>query len=354
MSMQELTGIRVPVTDQAGITRASERIDHLLMPRHALGRLLDLGRKVAGITGYDRMDLGRKMVVVMAGDHGVTEEGVSAYPSEVTGQMVRGFAAGVAGINVLCRHSRIDVRVVDMGVKADLSDLVAKGVLVDAKVGPGTRNMRRAAAMTRTEAITCIERGAGIARGLAQEGVRMLGTGDMGIGNTTPSTAIASVATGASVAEIAGRGTGVDDDGLKRKIRVIEESISLNRPSRSDPVGLLAGVGGFEIGGIAGLILGAAESRIPAVIDGVISTAGAMIAWLLEPRIADFIFSAHRSVEKAQSSMLALMGLEPILDLGMRLGEGTGCALAMPIIEAGAKVIRQMATFEEAGVSGEA
>ena len=272
------------------------------------------------------------MVVVMAGDHGVTEEGVSAYPSEVTAQMVRGFAAGVAGINVLCRHSRIDVRVVDMGVKGDLSDLVAKGVLVDAKVGPGTRNMRRAAAMTRTEAISCIERGAGIARGLAQEGVRMLGTGDMGIGNTTPSTAIASVATGAPVAEIAGRGTGVDDDGLKRKIRVIEDSISLNRPSRSDPIGLLAGVGGFEIGGIAGLILGAAESRIPAVIDGVISTAGAMIAWLLEPRIADFIFAAHRSVEKAQSSMLALMGLEPVLDLGMRLGEGTGCALAMPII----------------------
>ncbi len=207
--------------------------------------------------------------------------------------------------------------------------------------------------MSRREALTSIERGAAIARELSAGGVRMLGTGDMGIGNTTPSTAIASVATGTPVAEVVGRGTGVDDEGLARKATVIEDAIRLNRPSRSDPVGLLAGVGGFEIGGIAGVVLGAVESRIPVVIDGVISTAGALIAWLLEPKIADFVFAAHRSVEKAQSAMLALMGLDPILDLGMRLGEGTGCALAMPIIEAGARVIREMATFEEAGVSEE-
>ncbi len=349
--MQELTGIRVAGIDETERKKAAERVERLLMPRRALGRLLELGEKVAGITGYDSMDLGRKMVVVMAGDHGVTEEGVSAYPSEVTGQMVRGFAAGVAGINVLCRHAGIEVRVVDMGVKADLSDLVAKGVLVDAKVGPGTRNMRRTAAMTRKEAVTCIERGAAIAREVARDGVRMLGTGDMGIGNTTPSTAIAAAVSGISPAEIVGRGTGIDDEGLARKAQVIEDSIALNRPSKSDPVGLLAGVGGFEIGGIAGLVLGAAESRIPAVIDGVISTAGAMVAWLLEPKVVDYLFAAHRSVEKAQSAMLDLLGLEPILSLGMRLGEGTGCALAMPIIEAGAKIIRQMATFEEAGVS---
>ncbi|HVP20140.1 MAG TPA: nicotinate-nucleotide--dimethylbenzimidazole phosphoribosyltransferase [Spirochaetia bacterium] len=349
--MQELTGIRIPGISETERKKAADRVEHLIMPRRALGKLLELGEKVAGITGYDRMDLGRKMIVVMAGDHGVTEEGVSAYPSEVTGQMVRGFAAGMAGINVLSRHAGIEVRVVDMGVKADLSDLVARGVLVDARVAPGTRNMRKEAAMSRKEAVTCIERGASIARGLARDGVRMLGTGDMGIGNTTPSTAIASVATETPVAEIVGRGTGVDDTGLARKTTVIEDSIRLNRPARSDPIGLLAAVGGFEIGGIAGVVLGAAESRVPVVIDGVISTAGAVIAWLLEPRIADYLFASHRSVEKAQTAMLALMGLDPILDLGMRLGEGTGCALAMPIIEAGAKVIRQMATFEEAGVS---
>jgi nicotinate-nucleotide--dimethylbenzimidazole phosphoribosyltransferase len=348
--MEELN-IRVPEIDDASRAKARDRVEHLLMPRRALGRLLELGEKVAGITGYDSMDLGRKMVVVMAGDHGVTEEGVSAYPSEVTGQMVRGFASGVAGINVLCRHAGIDVRVVDMGCAADLSDLVAQGLVVDAKVGPGTRNMRKTPAMSRQDAITSITRGSQIARQAAAGGARMLGTGDMGIGNTTPSTAIAAVATGQPVSRIVGRGTGVDDAGLARKIEVIQDGISLHKPSPSDPLGLLAAVGGFEIGGIAGLVLGAAESRIPVVIDGVISTAGAMIAWLLEPRVAHFMFAAHKSVEEAQSAMLSLMKLDPIMDLGMRLGEGTGCALAMPIIEAGAKVIRQMATFEEAGVA---
>jgi nicotinate-nucleotide--dimethylbenzimidazole phosphoribosyltransferase len=348
--VQELN-IEVPPIDEASREKARERVEHLLMPRRALGRLLEMGERIAGITGYDAMELGRKMVVVMAGDHGVTEEGVSAYPSEVTGQMVRGFAAGVAGINVLCRHAGIEVRVVDMGCRADFSDLVAKGMVVDAKVGPGTRNMRKGPAMARQEAVACIEKGAAIARELAARGVRMLGTGDMGIGNTTPSTAIAAVAAGTPVSRIAGRGTGVDDAGLARKITVIEDSISLNKPSKDDPLGLLAAVGGFEIGGIAGLVLGAAESRVPVVIDGVISTAGALIAWLLEPRVSDYLFAAHRSVEEAQSVMLSLMKLDPILSLGMRLGEGTGCALAMPIIEAGAKVIRQMATFEEAGVT---
>jgi nicotinate-nucleotide--dimethylbenzimidazole phosphoribosyltransferase len=348
----DLSGIRVPGIDEEARRKAAERVENLLMPRRALGRLLELGERVAGITGWDGMDLSRKMIVVMAADHGVTEEGVSAYPSEVTGQMVRGFAAGIAGINVLSRHAGIDVRVVDIGVRTDLSDLVKAGTLIDARVGPGTRNMRRGPAMTREEALLSITRGAAIARGAAGDGVRMLGTGDMGIGNTTPSTAIAAVAAGLDVSAIAGRGTGVDDAGLARKIAVIEESIAVNRVDPADPLGLLAGVGGFEIGGIAGLVLGAAESRVPVVIDGVISAAGALIAWLLEPRVADYLFAAHRSVETAQSAMLSLMGLQPILDLGMRLGEGTGCALAMPIIEAGAKVIRQMATFEEAGVSG--
>ena len=244
--MAELTNIRVPGIDEAARRRAAERVELLLMPRRALGKLLELGEKVAGITGWDAMELEKKAVVVMAGDHGVTAEGVSAYPSEVTGQMVRGFAAGVAAINVLCRHAGIEVRVVDMGCAADLSDLVAKGVLIDAKVGPGTRNMRRGPAMTRGDAVLCIQRGAEMARQMARSGVRMLGTGDMGIGNTTPSTAIAAAVTGATVAEIVGRGTGVDDEGLARKVAVIEESMAVNRPSRTDPVGMLAGIGGYR------------------------------------------------------------------------------------------------------------
>ncbi len=212
--------------------------------------------------------------------------------------------------------------------------------------------MRKGPAMSRGQALDSIERGAAIARRLAGEGVRMLGTGDMGIGNTTPSTAIAIVTTGGTAAELAGRGTGLDDEGRTRKVKVLMDALDRNRPDPSDALDILSKVGGFEIGGIAGLVLGAAQSRVPVVIDGVISAAGAMIAWMLAPHVSDYMFAAHRSVEQAQAAMLARMGLRPILDLGMRLGEGTGCALAMPIIEAGAKVIREMATFAEAGVTG--
>ena len=345
-------GFHIGNIDAEARRRAKERADNLLMPHRALGTLLDIGEKVAGIAGFPTPDLSRKMIVVMAGDHGVTEEGVSAYPSEVTGQMVHGFTVGVAGINVLSRHAGIGVQVVDMGCKADLSALVASGAVIDAKVGPGTANMRRVPAMTRAQAVLCIQRGAGIAKRLAADGVRMLGTGDMGIGNTTPSAAIAAVTTGRKVSDLTGRGTGVDDAGLAKKTRVIEESVAARRPDARDAIDILAKIGGFEIGGIAGLILGAAEARVPVVIDGVISTAGAVLAWLIDPRVADYMFAAHRSVEPAHQAMLSLLGLSPILDLDMRLGEGTGCALAMPIIEAGVKVIREMATFAEAGVSG--
>jgi nicotinate-nucleotide--dimethylbenzimidazole phosphoribosyltransferase len=344
-------GVTIGEIDEASRAKAAARADRLLMPFRALGRLLLLGEKVAGITGYDAMDLSRKMVVVMAGDHGVAREGVSAYPPEVTAQMVHGFAAGVAGINVLCRHAGIEVRVVDMGVAADVSDLVAAGKVTDAKVRRGTSNILEGPAMSRGEALTCLRRGVSLARELSTAGIRMLGTGDMGIGNTTPSTAIAACVTGRPVSELAGRGTGIDDERLSRKIAVIEKALSANRPDPVDGVDVLAKVGGFEIGGLAGLILGAAERRIPVVIDGVISTAAAIVAWLVEPRLSGFMFAAHRSVERAQDAMLGRMGLEPILDLQMRLGEGTGAALAMPVIEAGAKVIREMATFEEAGVS---
>jgi nicotinate-nucleotide--dimethylbenzimidazole phosphoribosyltransferase len=344
--------ITIPEVDGKARRRARERADTLLMPSRALGRLLDLGEQVAGIAGFPTPDLSRKVIVVMAGDHGVTEEGVSAYPSEVTGQMVHGFAAGMAGINVLSRHSGIGVRVVDMGCKADLSALAASGAVIDMKVAPGTRNMRREPAMSPEQAVLSIRRGVEVARMMADEGARMIGTGDMGIGNTTPSAAVAVVTTGRPASALTGRGTGVDDAGLSRKTRVIEQSIAERRPDPRDALDILAKVGGFEIGGIAGLVLGAAERRLPVVIDGVISAAGAVLAWLLEPRVRDYLFAAHRSVEPAHEAMLALLGLAPILDLQMRLGEGTGCAVAMPIIEAGVKVIREMATFSEAGVSG--
>ena len=345
-------GVHVGNIDTEARGRAKERADALLMPHRALGKLLDIGEKVAGIAGFPTQDLSRKMIVVMAGDHGVTEEGVSAYPSEVTGQMVHGFTVGVAGINVLSRHAGIGVQVVDMGCKADLSALVASGAVIDAKVAPGTANMRRVPAMTREQAVTvhpaggrhcatsCRRRGAHDRhRGHGHRQYHAVGRdrgGDHGAESLRPD----------------GPGTGVDDAGLAKKTRVIEESIAARAPDARDPIDILAKIGGFEIGGIAGLILGAAESRVPVVIDGVISTAGAVLAWLVDPRVADYMFAAHRSVEPAHQAMLSLLGLSPILDLDMRLGEGTGCALAMPIIEAGVKVIREMATFAEAGVSG--
>jgi len=349
--VSELIGVHVPRVDTEARRRARERADALLMPRRALGRLLDIGEIVAGISGFPTPSLSRKAIAVMAGDHGVTEEGVSAYPADVTGQMVHGFTAGMAGINVLSRHAGITVKVVDMGCRADLSSLAASGKIIDAKVAPGTRNMMREPAMSREQALESLRRGAQIARDLAKDGIRMVGTGDMGIGNTTPSAAIAAVVTGKDVASLTGRGTGIDDATLARKVRVIEQSISARRPDPQDGVDILAKIGGFEIGGIAGFVLGAAECRLPVVIDGVISTAGALLAWLMEPRIVDYLFAAHRSVEPAHTAMLETLGLSPLLDLGLRLGEGTGCALAMPIIEAGVKVIADMATFQEAGVS---
>ncbi len=294
--MGDLKGFSIPPIDSEGARMAHERAEALLMPHRALGRLLELGEQLAGITGYPFPDLSRKMVVVMAGDHGVVQEGVSAYPAEVTGLMVRGFVTGHAGINVLSRHAGIDVQVVDMGCNADFQDLVAAGSIVDAKVARGTANMRREPAMSREQALLAVTRGAEIARKAAAAGYCMLGTGDMGIGNTTPSAAIAAVATGRPVRELTGRGTGVDDAGLARKQTVIEESIQERRPDPRDPLDILSKVGGFEIGGIAGLILGAAQSRIPVVIDGVISTAGAVIAWLMDQRVASYMFAAHRSV----------------------------------------------------------
>jgi nicotinate-nucleotide--dimethylbenzimidazole phosphoribosyltransferase len=319
------------------------------MPRRALGELLSIAEKMAGITGKCGSDLSRKVIVVMAGDHGVAEEGVSAYPQEVTGQMVRGFVSGMAAINHLSRHGGIDVRVADLGCKADFKEQAGK--IIDLKVRKGTSNFTKGPAMSLDEARSCVEKGMALAARLKKEGYHIIGTGDMGIGNTTPSTAIAAAVTGRKVPDITGRGTGIDDRTLAQKIRAIEKGLLVNKPDKKDGLQVLAAVGGFEIGGLAGLLLGCAAARTPAVVDGVISTAAALVAFLLDKNVRDYLFVAHKSEEKAQAAMLEFMGLKPMMDFSMRLGEGTGCALAMPIIEAAVKVHGGMATFEEAGVS---
>ncbi|MCX7794299.1 MAG: nicotinate-nucleotide--dimethylbenzimidazole phosphoribosyltransferase, partial [Thermodesulfovibrionales bacterium] len=311
---------------------AQKRLDNLTKPPGSLGRLEEFARRLVAIS-EDRMPLiNKKAIFTFAGDHGVTEEGVSAYPKEVTAQMVFNFLRGGAGINVLARHAGADVIVVDIGVDYYFKDLEG---LLQMKVVRGTKNFTRGPAMSREEAIRSLEVGIKLAEAYAKRGYRLFGTGDMGIGNTTPSSAIAAVLTGRPVEEVTGRGTGISDEALRRKIEVIKRAIEINKPDQADPVDVLSKLGGAEIGGIAGLILGAAANRIPVVIDGFISTAGALIAYCLKPEVKDYMFAAHNSVERGHKVMLDMMGLRPILDLNMRLGEGTGAALAMLIIEAG-------------------
>ncbi|MGD0281005.1 MAG: nicotinate-nucleotide--dimethylbenzimidazole phosphoribosyltransferase [Dissulfurispiraceae bacterium] len=329
---------------------AQKRLDNLTKPPGSLGRLEEFARRLVGITGNKTPMLDKKVIFTFAGDHGVTEEGVSAYPKEVTPQMVLNFLRGGAGINVLARHAGAEVVVVDIGVDYDFGALEG---LMQMKVVRGTRNLAKGPAMTKEEALRCIETGITLAEGYAKKGYKLFGTGDMGIGNTTPSSAIAAVLTGRPVAAVTGKGTGISNDSLKQKIKTIEKGIKLNAPDPKDALDVLSKIGGAEIGGIAGLVLGAAANRVPVVIDGLISTAGALIAYTIEPKIKDYLFAAHNSVEIGHKAMLDKMGLQPILDLNLRLGEGTGAALAMLMIEAGLKVYREMATFGEAGVSDE-
>ncbi|HSB30260.1 MAG TPA: nicotinate-nucleotide--dimethylbenzimidazole phosphoribosyltransferase [Candidatus Sulfobium mesophilum] len=337
---------------------AQIRLDCLTKPVGSLGRLEEFARRLVAITGNSMPVLDKKIIFTFAGDHGVADEGVSAYPKEVTRQMVFNFLNGGAAINVLARHAGAEVVVVDIGVDFDFEALREDAqTLVPfqiKKVVRGTKNMRKGPAMSRQEAERSIETGIRLAEEYAEKGYKIMGTGEMGIANTTPSSAIAAVLTGRSVTDLTGRGTGINDEALNNKIRVIEDSISVNKPDPNDPVDVLSKVGGAEIGGIAGLIIGAAAMKIPVVIDGFISTAGALIAHSLEPRTKDYMFAAHTSVEKGHKAMLERIGLKPILDLDMRLGEGTGAALAMLLIEAGLKIYKEMATFGEAGVSDKA
>jgi nicotinate-nucleotide--dimethylbenzimidazole phosphoribosyltransferase len=330
---------------------AQTRLDSLTKPVGSLGRLEEFARRLVGIAGMEiPAPFSKKAIFTFAGDHGVTEEGISLYPKEVTEQMVYNFLRGGAGINVLAKHAGADVVVIDIGVDCDF---IGQPDLLLRKVVRGTRNMRKGAAMTREEAEQCVDTGIALAMEYADKGYGMFGTGDMGIGNTTPSSAIAAAISGKSVSEVTGRGTGISDETLEHKIRVIEDSIALNKPDPKNPIDVLSKVGGAEIGGIAGLILGAASRRIPVVIDGFISTAGALIACTIDPATADYMFAAHNSIEIGHRIILDAMGLKPVLDLDLRLGEGTGAALAMFIIEGALKIYREMATFDEAGVSKE-
>jgi len=339
--------------DQTWIEKARERTARLVMPPRALGRLHDMAERCCGIQKTLTPLLESKAVLVMAGDHGVAMEGVSAFPQEVTGAMVQTFLAGGAGINAIARHVGARVWVVDMGMIPFIDPLSVSGGehLKVHKVGPGTASFVQGPAMTRDQAAQAVLTGFKLAAEQFESGVQVLGTGDMGIANTTPSAAIGAAITRAALDEMVGRGTGVDDQALARKKAVIAKGLEVNQPDADDGLDILAKVGGFEIGGIAGLALAGAYHQRPVVIDGFISTAGALIAQAICPAVTDYLFAGHQSEEPGHKIMLSHLGLKPILDLGMRLGEGTGGAMAMTIMEGALRVFKEVMTFEEAGVA---
>jgi nicotinate-nucleotide--dimethylbenzimidazole phosphoribosyltransferase len=351
MSIVKNTVARIKPLDETAMRTARERQDKLTKPPGSLGTLEELSIRIAGISGDSRPKLKDKVIITMAGDHGVTDAGVSAYPKEITAQMIYNFINGGAAINVLARHVGARVVVVDMGVAADIKH----EQLIDKKIAYGTADMTKGAAMTYDDAVRAIEAGIDVFEHEAVEkGADIVCVGDMGIGNTTPSSAIAAVITGAPISAVTGRGAGIDDATLEMKIKTIEGAIRVNQPDRKDPIDVLAKVGGFEFGGMAGVVLAAAAHRIPVVIDGFVASTAALVAYELAPAVKDYMIAAHRSVERGHPVVLDHIGLKPLLDLDMRLGEGTGAALSMSIVEAACKILSEMATFEEAGVSNRA
>ncbi|MCK4245147.1 MAG: nicotinate-nucleotide--dimethylbenzimidazole phosphoribosyltransferase [Candidatus Omnitrophica bacterium] len=360
--MERIRGIikRIKPVDERFMQETQKRLDSLTKPIGSLGRLEEFAKRITGITRKNNPSLEKKVIFTFAADHGVAEEGVSAYPVEVTAQMVYNFLSGGAGINVLARHVGARVVVVDMGVAEKIKQPIRSMStpkskfenFKDRKINYGTGNMAKGPAMTKKEALSSILAGVEVfEEELEKNGIDIAGIGDMGIGNTTAVSAILAAITKARVKDVTGRGTGIDDTQLRNKIEVIKRALRVNRPDPTDPIDILAKVGGYEIGGLAGVVLVAAANKVPVVIDGFISTVSALVATQLAPLVKDYLFASHKSVEIGHNIALREMDQRPMFDLKMRLGEGTGAALAINIIEAGVKILNQMASFEEAGVS---
>ncbi len=344
--LQTLTDQMTPLNDKT-MAQAKERQQQLTKPAGSLGRLEDIAIRMAGILGQEKPVLARKAVIVMAADHGVAAEGVSAYPSAVTPQMVYNFLYGGAAINALARHEGADVIVIDVGVGAEIqhANLLAR------KVAYGTANMAEGPAMSEEQMLAAIQVGIDVLNAQAQQGLSMVATGEMGIGNTTAASAITAALLEVPAAQVVGRGTGISDEQLAHKIQVVERALTINKPNAYNALDVLMKVGGLEIAGLVGVILAAAAQKIPVVIDGFISGAAALVAFAYCPQVRDYLFAGHISIERGHRLILQRLGLQPILDLQLRLGEGTGAVLAMDIIEAALHAHNEMLTFAEAGVS---
>ncbi|MDQ0196484.1 nicotinate-nucleotide--dimethylbenzimidazole phosphoribosyltransferase [Paenibacillus wynnii] len=346
-AIHEITG-RITAPDEKSSQQAILRLNNLTKPPGSLGRLEALAVRLAGISSTEKPSYTKRTVVVMAADHGVCSEGVSAFPQEVTLQMAYNFLTGGAAVNVLARQGNAEVQFVDIGINGELShpDLIAR------KVRMGTDNMAIGPAMSRDEALQALLVGVKVAEEAVQNGTELFITGEMGIGNTTASAAILCAFENVSAELAVGRGTGIDDAQLRNKIRVVSQALHINQPNAADPLDVLSKVGGLEIAGLVGVILGAAANRVPVVLDGFISGAAALVARALAPESISYMISAHVSGEQGHRLMLQRLGLEPLLDLGLRLGEGTGGALCLHLIDAVSHIMNEMATFESAGVSG--
>lgn len=348
MKKLEDTLARIEPLHEDAMEQARTHLDNLTKPLGSLGVLEQMVIKIAGITGEAKPGLPKKTCVLMASDHGVVDEGVSAYPREVTPQMVLNFLNGGAAMNVLARHAGAELFIVDIGVAADLPD---HPKLQKKKISYGTNNMAKGPAMSREDAVAALEVGIEVAERCLADGTGLFGTGEMGIGNTSPSTAIIALYSGSDVAEVCGRGTGIDDERMSLKVSVIKKALSVNKPDKNDPVDVLSKIGGLEIAGMAGIMLSAAANRVPVLVDGFISAAAAVIASGLNPLARDYMLASHLSEEPGHKAMLELLGLTPFLHMNLRLGEGTGAALAMNMIDAALKIVHEMATFSNAGVS---
>lgn len=338
----------VPGLDKKAMEAARRRLDCLTKPRGSLGFMEEIAVRLAGISGDPLPRIRDRVVIVMAADHGVARQGVSLYPQEVTAQMVLNFLRGGAAINVLARHVGARIRVVDMGVARD----VGQDMVERRKVGYGTGSIVEGPAMSREQALACLEAGMAVAGDEADRGADLLAMGEMGIGNTTASSAVLAALSGAPAEEVVGAGTGVSGERWRLKVEAVNKALCVNRPDPQDPLDVLAKLGGFEIGGLAGCAIGAAVRRRAVVIDGFISSVAALLASRLVPAVNDYMFASHTGTEPGHGVALSLLGARPFLLLDMRLGEGTGAALGMFVIEGAARLLREMATFEEAGVAG--
>ena len=351
MTLLEQTIAAIHPLDGDAAAIADQRLNSLTKPPGSLGHLEEIVRRYAAIRRDGSARMGRGAVAVFVADHGIADEGVSAFPKAVTLEMLRNIAGGGAAISVLARRFSYELRVIDVGVETDTSATPFAGVTYR-RIAPGTRNFLHGAAMTRDAARRAIEIGIEIAREFAASGITLIGIGEMGIANSTSATAVISAMTEIPPARLAGRGTGLDDDGVRHKIDVIERAVTMHRNAFGDGIDILAAVGGFEIAAMTGVCLGGAAANVPVVVDGFIATAAATAANRISPGITEHMFFGHRSAEGGHREALEWLRARPILDLEMRLGEGTGAALAMSAIESALDLFHQMATFQSAGVSG--